>query len=59
MQDNHVPLRYPYEDCSREDLYRISLPYDTRIEALIKRSYTPPRFSVGCTGVADDARYPN
>lgn len=33
-QDNYLPLGDPWKDLSKEDLYRISLPYDTRIEKL-------------------------
>jgi hypothetical protein len=36
MLDNYIPLEYPYEDYSREDLYRISRPPETRIEDLLK-----------------------
>jgi hypothetical protein len=33
-EDNYVPLPYPWKDLSKEDQYRISLPSDTRIDAL-------------------------
>lgn len=36
MADNFVPIQWPYDGYSNEDLYRISLPYESRIETLLK-----------------------
>jgi len=33
-EDHYIPLPYPWKDLSKADQYRISLPYDTRIEGL-------------------------
>jgi len=41
MSENYVALRYAYSDASPEDLYRISLPYDNRIDALIAANLYP------------------
>lgn len=36
-KDSHyLPQRYPYSDLSREGQYRVSLPFDQRVEGLAK-----------------------
>lgn len=35
-RDNYEPLQYPYTDWSDEDIYRVSLPHETRIEKLLE-----------------------
>lgn len=36
MNENYTPLTWPYERYTDEDLFRVSLPYETRIEELLR-----------------------